>query len=105
MVEPMLSVSLQTHPCYAFHQRMINCIKSEDMATRMCFAEIDDWHECKSRRKHRAFHNFITSEMEKVKIYSLPTYDAKTDTFKDGALPKDVDAYFSKPAPQQTYYS
>ena len=75
MVEPMLSVSLQTHPCYAFHQRMINCIKTEEFATRMCFAEIDDWHECKSRRKHRAFHNFVNGEMDKLKIYSLPTYD------------------------------
>ena len=71
----MLSVSLQTHPCYAFHQRMINCIKTEEFATRMCFAEIDDWHECKSRRKHRALHNFVNSEMDKLKIYSLPTYD------------------------------
>jgi len=105
MVEPMLSVSLQTHPCYAFHQRMINCIKTEDMATRMCFAEIDDWYECKSRRKHRAFHNFINSEMDKLKIYSLPTYDASSDTFKDGPLPRDVDSYFNKSPAQQTYYS
>ena len=45
----MLSVAMQTHPCYAFHQRMINCIKSEDMASRMCFNEIDDWHECTMR--------------------------------------------------------
>ena len=104
MVEPMLSVSLQTHPCYAFHQRMINCIKSEDMSSRMCFNEIDDWHECKSRRKHRAFHNFISSEMDKVKIYSLPTYDVSTDTFKDGPLPKDVDSYFTKSPAERTYY-
>ena len=105
MVEPMLSISLQTHPCYAFHQRMINCIKGEDMASRMCFAEIDDWYECKSRRKHRAFHNFINSEMDKLKIYSLPTYDKITDTFTDGALPRDVDSYFNKPVTEQTYYS
>ena len=105
MVEPMLSVSLQTHPCYAFHQRMVNCIKGEELATRMCFTEMDDWHECKSRRKHRAFHNFVNSEMDRLKIYSLPTYDKATDTFKDGALPRDVDSYFSKPVDQQTYYS
>jgi hypothetical protein len=35
--------------------------------------------------------------MEKLKIYSLPTYDYATDTFKDGALPKDADGYFGKP--------
>lgn len=35
--------------------------------------------------------------MNKVKIYSLPKYDFSTDTFKDGPLPKDADAYFSKP--------
>lgn len=84
---------------------MVNCIKGEDMATRMCFAEIDDWYECKSRRKHRAFHNFVTSEMDKLKIYSLPTYDQSTDTFKDGRLPKDVDSYFAKPVAEQNYYS
>ena len=105
MVEPFLSVSLTTHPCYAFHQRLINCVKSEEMASRMCYAEIEDWYECKSRKKHRAFHNFISSEMDKHKIYSLPTYDVSTDTFKDGPLPKDVDAYFAKPKSQQTYYS
>jgi len=105
MVEPMLSISLQTHPCYAFHQRMINCVKGEEFASRMCFAEMDDWYECKSRRKHRAFHNFINSEMDKLKIYSLPTYDKATDTFKDGPLPKDVDSYFNKGAAQQKYYS
>jgi len=75
------------------------------MASRMCYAEIEDWYECKSRKKHRAFHNFISSEMDKHKIYSLPTYDVSTDTFKDGPLPKDVDAYFAKPKSQQTYYS
>jgi hypothetical protein len=99
-MEPMLSVSLQTHPCYAFHQRVINCIKSEEFSSRMCYTEIDDWFECKTRKKHRAFHNFINTEMSKVKIYSLPTYDAHTDTFKDGPLPKDVDGYFSKSAGQ-----
>ena len=105
MVEPMLSISMQTHPCYAFHQRMINCVKGEEMSSRLCLLEIEDWHECKSRRTHRAFHNFINSEMDKVKIYSLPTYDKSTDTFKDGPLPTDVDAYFAKPAAAQTYYS
>jgi hypothetical protein len=34
--------------------------------------------------------------MDKLKIYSLPTYDGHTDTFKDGPLPRDVDSYFSK---------
>jgi hypothetical protein len=43
--------------------------------------------------------------MEKIKIYSLPTYDHATDTFKDGPLPKDADSYFSKPKSEQTYYS
>ena len=76
---------------------MINCIKEEDMTSRMCFAETEDWYECKSRKKHRAFQNFVRNEMDKLKIYSLPQYDFSTDTFKDGPLPKDADAYFSKP--------
>lgn len=84
---------------------MINCIKSEDLSSRMCFAEVEDWYECKSRRKHRAFHNFINSEMDKLKIYSLPTYDPNTDTFKDGPLPTDVDGYFGKAKAEQKYYS
>lgn len=75
------------------------------MPSRMCFAEIEDWHECKSRTKHRAFQNFIGTEMDRHKIYSLPTYDRATDTFKDGALPRDVDSYFSKPVEAQKYYS
>ena len=105
MVEPFLSVNLMTNPCYTFHQRMINCIKSEELSSRMCFTEIEDWYECKSRKKHRAFQNFIHYEMNKLKIYSLPTYDFSTDTFKDGPLPKDVDSYFSKNKTEQTYYS
>ena len=75
------------------------------MDSRMCFEEIDDWYECKSRRKHRAFHNFLRTEQNKIELYSLPKYDFKTDTFKDGVLPKDVDSYFSLPAEKQTYYS
>ncbi len=67
------------------------------MSSRMCFLEVEDWYECKSRKKHRAFHNFIRTEMDKLKIYSLPTYDRNTDTFKDGPLPKDADGYFAKP--------
>ena len=43
--------------------------------------------------------------MDKHKILSLPTYDHATDTFKDGALPKDIDGYFSKNKVDQTYYS
>ena len=42
--------------------------------------------------------------MNKVKIYSLPTYDVSTDTFKDGPLPKDVDGYFGNKSAQK-YYS
>ena len=71
----------------------------------MCFTEIEDWYECRSRKKHRAFQNFIKQEMNKLKIYSLPTYDINTDTYKDGPLPKDVDVYFNKDKSQQTYYS
>ena len=105
MVEPFLSVSLTTHPCYAYHQRLINCIKSEDMVQRMCYNEMEDWFECKNRKKYRAFSNFVLSELDRHKILSLPTYDPHTDTFKDGPLPRDVDAYFSKPKTEQTYYS
>ena len=54
----------------------------------MCYAEVEDWYECKSRKKHRAFQNFVKTEMGKMEIYSLPTYDHSTDTFKDGTPPK-----------------
>ena len=74
---------------------MTNCIKQEEVSTRMCYTEIEDWVECKSRKKHRAFQNFVKSEMGKMEIFSLPTYDPHTDTFKDGPLPKNVDGYFS----------
>jgi len=75
------------------------------MTTHMCFEEIDDWYECKSRRKHRAFYNFLKTESNKIELYSLPKYDFKTDTFKDGVLPKDVDSYFAQPVDNQKYYS
>ena len=61
-MEPFNSVNMQTHPCYTFHQRMTGCIKQEEMSSRMCFEEIDDWYECKGRRKHRAFYNFLKTE-------------------------------------------
>ena len=96
-MEPFNSVNMQTHPCYTFHQRMVGCIKEEEMSSRMCFEEIEDWYECKGRRKHRAFYNFLKTEQAKIQMYSLPKYDQSTDTFKDGVLPKDVDSSFSKP--------
>ena len=71
----------------------------------MCFAEIEDWYECKSRKKARAFKNFVGTEINKMEIFSLPKYDAATDTFKDGPLPKGADDYFTKPKDAQTYYS
>jgi len=43
--------------------------------------------------------------MNKIKIYSLPKYDFSTDTFSDGPLPKDADAYFSKDKSAQNYYA
>ena len=43
--------------------------------------------------------------MGKMEIYSLPTYDHNTDTFKDGPLPKNVDAYFTKSKEMAKYYS
>ena len=94
-----------THPCYTFYQRMTQCTKTEELSTRMCFTEIEDWYECKSRKKARAFQNFVGSEMQKMEIYSLPTYDYSNDTFKDGPLPKNADDYFSKGKETQTYYS
>ena len=104
-MEPFHSVSMTAHPCYTFYTRMTNCIKGEEMYSRMCVAEIEDWHECKSRKKHRAFQNFLGQEMAKVHILSLPTYDPKTDTFKDGPLPKNVDGYFSKDPALQKYFT
>lgn len=104
-MEPFLGVSGQTTPCYPFYQRMLYCIKQEDMASRMCFAEIEDFYECKMRKKHRAFKNYMEQELSKVKIYSLPKYDFASDTFKDGPLPKDADQYFGLKKEEQTYYS
>jgi hypothetical protein len=34
---------------------MVQCVRSEEMPSRMCFNEVEDWYECKSRKKHRAF--------------------------------------------------
>ncbi len=104
-MEPFHSVGMATHPCYTFYQRMTNCIKAEEMSSRMCFVEIEDWYECKSRKKARAFQNFVKTEMNKMDIYSLPTYDHNTDTFKDGPLPKHVDAYFAKGKTHTNYYT
>ena len=71
----------------------------------MCFNEISDWYECKSRKKARAFQNFVSTEIMKMEIYSMPTYDYDTDTFKDGPLPKSANDYFAKRKEDQTYYS
>ena len=51
-----------------------------------------------------AFSSFLNTETRKQRIYSLPTYDYKTDTWKDGPLPKDADGYFKKSIGEQTYY-
>ena len=40
-----------------------------------------------------------------MEMYSLPEYDAATDSFKDGPLPKGVAAYFGKPLDKRNYYS
>lgn len=104
-MEPFHSIGMQTHPCYTFHQRMANCVKSEEFSTRMCYREIEDWYECKSMKKHRAFQNFVGSEIVKMDILSLPTYDHHNDTFKDGPLPKGVEGYFSKGAEHTKYYT
>ena len=84
---------------------MTQCIKKEEMSTRMCFEEIDDFYECKTRRKHRAFYNYLKTESNKMEMYSLPQYDLTTDSFKDGPLPQNVDSYFSKPADKREYYN
>ncbi len=75
------------------------------MYTRMCFVEIEDFYECKMKKKHRAFKNYVMAEMKKTKIYSLPKYDFANDTFSDGPLPKDADEYFGLAKEKQTYYS
>jgi len=103
-MDPILSISGLTHPCYVFYQRMIACAKKEEVYTRMCFNEFEDYIECKSRKKHRVFQNFVSGEMRKLRIYSLPKYDENTDTFVDGPLPKDADSYFSKDKALQQYY-
>ena len=103
-MEPFHSVGMLTHPCYTFHQRMSNCVKTEEVSSRMCYREMEDWFECKGRKKARAFQNFVGTEIQKMEIFSLPTYDHATDTFKDGPLPRNADSYFSKGKDQQNYY-
>ena len=105
MSDSFLSVGLITNPCYTFNQRMLQCFKKEEFATRMCYPEMEDWFECKSHKKHIAFTNFIANEMRQVEIYSLPVYDEHTDTFKDGRLPRDADDYFAKKEDAKKYYS
>ena len=104
-MEPFHSVGMLTHPCFTFHQRMVQCIKEEEQSSRMCFTQIEDWYECKSRKKARAFQNFVGAEISKMEIYSLPTYDYSNDTFKDGPLPKNCNDYFAKRPEDQTYYN
>ena len=104
-MEPFQSVNMQTHPCFTFMQRMTHCIKQEEMYSRMCFEEIEDWYECKSRRKHRAFYNWLKTESNKMEMYSLPEYDVTTNSFKDGVLPKNVDSYFDKSLDKRKHYT
>ena len=104
-MEPFHSVGMLTHPCYTFHQRMTQCIKQEELSSRMCFTEIEDWYECKTRKKARTFKNFVGTELGKMEIFSLPKYDYATDTFKDGPLPKNANDYFAKGKEAQNYYS
>lgn len=105
MTETNVGVNLKPAPCFPFYQRLMNCVQSEDNYTRMCVTEFEDYDECKGKGKARAFNNYISQEMRKLKIYSLPTYDEHTDTFTDGPLPKDVDGYFSKDKTDRTHYS
>ena len=105
MTEPFHSVGMLTHPCFTFYQRMVQCNKEEEQASRMCFNEISDWYECKGRKKARAFKNFVGTEITKMEIFSLPKYDYATDTFSDGPLPKNANDYFAKGKEAQTYYS
>ena len=103
-MEPFHSVGMLTHPCYTYHQRMINCLKSEELSSRMCFADMEDWYECKGRKKARAFQNFVGTEINKIELASLPKYDYATDTFQDGPLPKNANGYFAKSVEDQNYY-
>ena len=104
MAEPLMGVNLGPQPCYPFYQRMVTCAKTEEVA-RMCMTEAEDFKECKTRTRARAFNNYLHGELRKMKIYSLPKYDEHTDTFVDGDLPKDIDGYFSKDKSERQYYS
>lgn len=105
MTETNVGVNLQPQKCFPFHARLMNCIKTEDQFAHMCLTEYEDYMECKTKKKARAFNNFVGQELRKLKIYSLPLYDESTDTFKDGPLPKDVDGYFNQDKANRTYYS
>jgi hypothetical protein len=61
-MEPFAGVNMTVHPCYNFMMRMKNCIQTEEFSSRMCFEEVEDWYECKNRRKSRAFYNFLRVE-------------------------------------------
>lgn len=39
-----------------------------------------------------------------MKILSLPKYDAKTDSFVDGPLPKSVDSFFNDEAKIREFF-
>lgn len=54
------------NPCRAFYERMANCIRDEDLHTRMCYTEMEDFYECKSKKKHRAFEHYMADNMQKV---------------------------------------
>lgn len=62
-MEPFMNVAMQTSPCYPFYARMLYCVKGEEMWSRMCYTEMEDWYECKQRKKHRAFNHYIGAEM------------------------------------------
>ncbi|CAI2386489.1 unnamed protein product [Moneuplotes crassus] len=103
MFHDTLSMTGEIHPCFTFKQRLINCVESEPIYTRMCRTKKEDYNECHTKEKYKAAQYFIGNELHKQKIYSLPVYDEATDTFKDGPLPKDADGYFN--TDKQVYYS
>eukprot|EP00824_Muranothrix_gubernata_P026146 TRINITY_DN8953_c0_g1_i1.p2 TRINITY_DN8953_c0_g1~~TRINITY_DN8953_c0_g1_i1.p2 ORF type:complete len:121 (-),score=1.37 TRINITY_DN8953_c0_g1_i1:15-377(-) len=97
-MESVLSNGMTYHKCFVFHQRLTGCLKKETFFTRMCANEYDDWFECRSKNKHRAFVSYMGSQLKKIKIYELPEYDEHNDCFYNVSEQqvRDADYYFAK---------
>lgn len=52
----------------------------------------------------KSFKLWFAHENKKLEILSLPKYDAKTDSFVDGPLPKSVDSFFDNQSKVREFF-